>query len=62
MDLMAALQASIEAVKPIPADPGTATAKPKKRAPKKTAVQAVVGGDSEAAPAKKKRAASKPKT
>ena len=34
MDLMAALQASIEAVKPIPADPGTTTAKPKNAHPK----------------------------
>lgn len=62
MDLMAALQASIEAVKPIPTDPGTTTAKPKKRAPKKTSVQAVAGGEEEApAPAKRKKAAPKPK-
>ncbi|KQY91690.1 Ku protein [Paenibacillus sp. Root52] len=57
MDLMAALQASIEAVKPIPTDPGKSTAKPKKRAPKKTAIQAVAGGenDTPAAPAKKRK-------
>ncbi|WP_408894313.1 Ku protein [Paenibacillus taichungensis] len=62
MDLMAALQASIEAVKPIPTDPGTTTAKPKKRAPKKTSVQAVAGGETESpAPAKRKKAAPKPK-
>ena len=63
MDLMAALQASIEAVKPIPADPGTTTAKPKKRAPRKTPAQAVAGGESDtpAAPAKRKKATPKPK-
>lgn len=65
MDLMAALQASIEAVKPIPADPGTATAKPKKRAPKKTAAQAAVGNEEPAttpAAGKRKKSAAKPKT
>ncbi|KLU53246.1 Ku protein [Paenibacillus sp. VT-400] len=63
MDLMAALQASIEAVKPIPADPGTTTAKPKKRAPRKTPAQAVAGGESDtpSAPAKRKKATPKPK-
>jgi DNA end-binding protein Ku len=62
MDLMAALQASIEAVKPIPTDPGTTTAKPKKRAPKKTSVQAAAGGETETpAPAKRKKAVPKPK-
>lgn len=63
MDLMAALQASIEAVKPIPADPGTATAKPKKRAPRKTATQAAAGGENDAPAApKRKKASAKPKT
>jgi DNA end-binding protein Ku len=62
MDLMAALQASIEAVKPIPSDPGTTTAKPKKRTPKKTSAQATAGGETDTpAPAKRKKAAPKPK-
>ncbi|KAA8783385.1 DNA end-binding protein Ku [Paenibacillus sp. 4624] len=63
MDLMAALQASIEAVKPIPSDPGTSTAKPKKRATRKTTAQAVAGGETDAPPAapKRKKAPAKPK-
>ncbi|KJD46496.1 Ku protein [Paenibacillus terrae] len=60
VDLMAALQASIEAVKPVVTDPGTAV---KKRPARKTAAtttqQAVAGDSISPTPIKKKRSTAK---
>ncbi|WP_054956569.1 non-homologous end joining protein Ku [Paenibacillus dakarensis] len=65
VDLMAALQASIEAVKPIPTDPGI-TPKPRKTTRKTTAKEAVakVSGEAPdtAAPKPKRRTAKAKKT
>ncbi|KZE81533.1 MULTISPECIES: Ku protein [Paenibacillus] len=62
VDLMAALQASIEAVKPVVTDPGPGA---KKRAARKpaavTAQQAVAGDDISPAPVKKRRSPAKRK-
>ncbi|QDY85925.1 Ku protein [Paenibacillus polymyxa] len=62
VDLMAALQASIEAVKPVVTDPGPGA---KKRAARKpatvTAQQAVAGDDVSPAPVKKRRSPAKRK-
>ncbi|MGZ0040106.1 non-homologous end joining protein Ku [Paenibacillus ottowii] len=62
VDLMAALQASIEAVKPVVTDPGPGA---KKRAARKpaavTAQQAVAGDDISPAPVKKRRGPAKRK-
>ncbi|MDO7907227.1 Ku protein [Paenibacillus sp. JX-17] len=62
VDLMAALQASIEAVRPIGTDPGTQAPAPKKRAARKKAengLEAAAGGTAPAS--KPKRRTTKPK-
>ncbi|MEC0233149.1 Ku protein [Paenibacillus kribbensis] len=66
VDLMAALQASIEAVKPVVTDPGPAGPAPAKKRPTRkpaapTAQQAVAGDDISPAPVKKRRSTAKRK-
>lgn len=62
VDLMAALQASIEAVKPVVTDPGPAAKKrPARKPAAPTVQQAVAGDDISSTPVKKKRSTAKRK-
>lgn len=63
VDLMAALQASIEAVKPVAADPGPAAAKkrPARKPAASTAQQTAAGDGLSPAPVKKRRSTAKRK-